>query len=153
MTINMEEVNEFLSGCSEKTAIYVGCDSQVFYDKSGTRMAKYTTAIVIHIDGCRGGKLFYETSTERDFSPNKKKPSIRLMNEVYKVSDVYLRLTNEAENCLDKDIEVHLDISPKKENKSSEVVREALGYIQGTCQVEPILKPDAFAASAVADNF
>jgi hypothetical protein len=116
-------------------------------------MVSYTVAIVVHIDGCRGGKLFYENIVEQDYSPSRKKPSPRLMTEVYKVSELYLRLIDEVDSCIEKEIEIHLDVNPKREYKSSAIVSEALGYIRGVCQTEAKVKPEAWAASTVADAF
>lgn len=152
MAIDMQEVNDFLKGRSEETKVYVGCDSQVGF-RGDQRVARYTTAIVVHIDGSRGAKIFHETSVERDYSPDMRKPSFRLMNEVYKVSEKYLELIDNAENCLDKDIHIHLDISPYEDCKSNMVVQEAIGYVRGVCQVDPEVKPDAWAASTVADRY
>lgn len=149
--INLEEVNDYLEQCGPDTRIYMGCDSQVFYQK-GKRVAKYTTAIVVHVDGCRGGKLFYQKSIEPDYN-TRSNPSVRLMNEVYKVSALYLSVVENCLYALDKEIEVHLDLNPEKDYKSSAVIREAIGYIQGTCQVTPKVKPEAFAASTVADAY
>ena len=74
---------------------------------------------------------------------------MRLMNEVYKVSDLYLKL---AEIMPDYDIQVHLDINPDEKHGSNCVVQQAIGYIRGTCNVIPFVKPDAFAASCAADR-
>lgn len=57
--------------------------------------------------------------------------------------------TEIKENCI---YEVHLDINPNKMHGSSCVFDEARGYIQGTCEVTPLLKPQAFAASFAADR-
>jgi len=60
--------------------------------------------------------------------------------------------------ALEKEIEddcvyqVHLDINPNKMYGSSCVFDEARGYIQGTCEITPLLKPNAFAASFAADR-
>jgi len=153
MTINYQEVEDYLSQCGSDTKVYLGCDSRVKYNEQGERIAQYTTAIVIHIDGCRGGKIFYTKETEKDYSPMRSKPSVRLMTEVYKVSSLYLDMIEHVDSCIDLDIEVHLDINPNKEHKSSAIVSEALGYIRGVCQTEAKVKPDAWAASAVADAF
>jgi len=48
--------------------------------------------------------------------------------------------------------EVHLDINPDQMHKSSVVVNQAIGYIKGTCNVIPMVKPRAFAASYAADR-
>lgn len=153
MTINYQEVEDYLSQCGANTKIYLGCDSRVKYNEQGERLAQYTTAIVIHIDGCRGGKIFYTNETEKDHSPTRSKPSVRLMTEVYKVSSLYLEMIEHVDSCIELDIEVHLDINPNKEHKSSAIVSEALGYIRGVCQTEAKVKPDAWAASVVADAF
>jgi len=153
MTIDYQEVEEYLSQCGPNTKVYLGCDSRVKYSEIGERLAQYTTAIVIHIDGCRGGKIFYTKDTERDLSPMRSKPSVRLMTEVYKVSSLYLDMIEYVDSCVELDIEIHLDINPSKEHKSSVIVSEALGYVLGVCQTEAKVKPEAWAASAVADAF
>jgi len=52
----------------------------------------------------------------------------------------------------ERPFEVHLDINPNPDHRSSMIVKEAVGYVlaQG---LKPVLKPDAVAASAVADFF
>ena len=72
------------------------------------------------------------------------------MNEVYKVSQLYLDLIDVLEDRL---VEVHLDINPDEMHGSSCVINEAIGYIRGTCNVIPLVKPQAFAASYAADRF
>jgi predicted RNase H-related nuclease YkuK (DUF458 family) len=71
------------------------------------------------------------------------------MNEVYKVSELYLRLADVLEDRL---VEVHLDINSADEHASSTVVSQAIGYIRGTCNVVPKIKPEAFAATNAADR-
>jgi predicted RNase H-related nuclease YkuK (DUF458 family) len=150
--IDFEELNEFVGKCGPNTKLYLGCDSGVI-SKYGKRMAIYTVAVVVHIDSRHGGKLFYKNVIEPDYSVSRNKPSPRLMMEVMKVADTYLKMLEKCENVLDKDIEIHLDINPEKEHKSSTIVKEAIGYIQGTCQVTPRIKPEAWCASTIADRF
>jgi predicted RNase H-related nuclease YkuK (DUF458 family) len=71
------------------------------------------------------------------------------MNEVYRVSEMFQRLAPVLE---DRHVEVHLDINPNDMHGSSCVVQQAIGYIRGTCNVIPMVKPDAFAASYAADR-
>jgi predicted RNase H-related nuclease YkuK (DUF458 family) len=71
------------------------------------------------------------------------------MNEVYRVSEMFQRL---QEVLKDREVEVHLDINPSEMHGSSCVVQQAIGYIRGTCNVIPMVKPDAFAASYAADR-
>ena len=103
----------------------------------------------MHIDGCHGCKIFGEVHRERDYDQRKDKPSMRLMNEVYKVSELFQKLKDVLE---DREVQVHLDINPDMNYGSSCVVQQAIGYIKGTCNVTPMVKPKAFAASYAADR-
>ena len=105
---------------------------------------------MIHIDGKHGCKIFGGVERERDYDQKQNRPRYRLMNEVYKVSQLYLDLADVLEDRL---VEVHLDINPNELHGSSCVINEAIGYIRGTCNVIPLVKPQAFAASYAADRF
>ena len=146
--INIKEVSDFINSQSPETKIYLGCDSERFR-MNGVWYADYILAIVVHIDGKHGCKLFGEVVRERDYDQRKDRPSTRLMTEVYKVSELYLKL-DEVLNG--RDVEVHLDINPDEDHGSSCVLNQAIGYIKGTCNVVPLVKPDAFAASYAADR-
>jgi predicted RNase H-related nuclease YkuK (DUF458 family) len=146
--LNLEEVKEFISAQSPETKIYIGCDSERF--RIGKDWwADYILAVVIHIDGKHGCKLFGEVIRERDYDQKVDRPRFRLMNEAYKLSELYLKL---ADVLVDRDVEVHLDINPSEIHGSSCVLNEAIGYIRGTCNVIPMIKPNAFAASYAADR-
>ena len=146
--LNLEEVKAFIEAQGPETKIYLGADSERFEIK-GVWYADYTLAVVIHIDGCHGCKVFGEIHRERDYDQKKSKPSMRLMNEVYKVADLFHSLADVLE---DREVEVHLDINPNELYGSSCVVQQAIGYIKGTCNVIPMVKPKAFAASYAADR-
>ena len=96
-----------------------------------------------------GCKIFGKVTTERDYDKRHDRPSFRLMNEVYKASEMYLEL---ADAIGDRHAEVHLDINPDYVHGSSCVVTQAIGYVLGTCNVKPMIKPEAFAASYAADR-
>ena len=146
--LDLNEVREFIEAQSPETKIYIGCDSErMKIDK--VWYADYITAIVVHINGNNGCKLFGEIIRERDYDQKQSRPRYRLMNEVYKVSELYLRL---ADVLVDRNVEVHLDINPNEMTGSSCVINEAIGYIKGTCNVIPLVKPQAFAASYAADR-
>ena len=146
--LNLVEVKAFIEAQGPETKIYLGADSERFEIK-GVWYADYTLAVVIHIDGCHGCKVFGEIHRERDYDQKKSKPSMRLMNEVMKVSDLFQSLSGVLE---DRYVEVHLDINPNELYGSSCVVQQAIGYIKGTCNVVPMVKPKAFAASYAADR-
>jgi uncharacterized protein len=147
--INLEEVRDFISKQTPETKIYIGCDSERFkIDK--VWYADYITAVVVHMNGKNGCKLFGEVHRERDYDQKQNRPRYRLMTEVYKVSELYLKLADVLEG---RDVEVHLDINPSELHGSNCVINEAIGYIRGTCNVVPLIKPHAFAASYAADRF
>jgi|TARA_R110000868_G_scaffold363856_1_gene626275 predicted RNase H-related nuclease YkuK (DUF458 family) len=146
--LDLNKVSEFINAQGPDTKIYLGCDSERFRVNE-VWYADYILAIVVHIDGKHGCKLFGEVVRERDYDQKQSKPRYRLMNEAYKVSEMYLKL---ADVLIDRDVEVHLDINPDEEFGSSCVINEAIGYIKGTCNVIPMVKPQAFAASYAADR-
>ncbi len=147
--LNIAEVVDFIKAQGPETKIYLGCDSERLRI-NGDWYADYVLAIVVHINGNNGCKLFGEVQRERVWDSKPGKPAQRLMTEVYKVSELYLKL---AEVLEDRHVEVHLDINPDEHYGSSCVISQAVGYIKGVCNVIPFVKPDAFAASYAADRF
>ena len=146
--LNIAEVKAYIQAQSKETKIYLGADSERFR-MDGKWYADYTLAVVVHIDGRHGCKIFGEVQRELDYDQKKSKPAIRLMNEVYKVAELFNELIDVLE---DRHVEVHLDINPDEHYGSSCVVQQAIGYIRGTCNVVPMIKPKAFAASYAADR-
>ena len=147
--MNIDEVREYIANSSESTSIYIGADSERYRGRDNQWYADYTVAVVIHIDGSRGCKVFGEVVTERDYDKRHDRPAYRLMNEVYKASAMYLEL---FEAIGDRHVEVHLDINPDELHGSSCVIQQATGYIRGMCGFAPKVKPEAFAASYAADR-
>ncbi len=147
--IDVVQVKDFIAALSSSTKIYLGADSERV-KRNGKWYADYTLAVVVHIDGCHGCKIFGEVQTEIDYDHKASKPSIRLMNEVYKVAELYQKLVDAIG---DKEVEIHLDINPDLKHNSSIVIQQAVGYIKGVCNVTPMVKPNAFAASYAADRF
>ena len=147
--IDVDEVVQFIQSQGPGTRVYLGADSER-YRFNNAWWAEYTVAVVVHINGNRGCKVFGELTRERDFDQKFDRPSMRLMNEVYKVSEMFQKLAPALENM---EVEVHLDINPNEIHGSSCVISQAIGYIRGTCNVVPLVKPHAFAASCCADRF
>jgi predicted RNase H-related nuclease YkuK (DUF458 family) len=147
--MDLEKVSEFINAQTPETRIYLGCDSERI-KIDGVWYADYVLAIVVHINGNNGCKLFGEVQRERVWDAKPGKPAMRLMTEVYKVSELYLKLADVLEG---RHVEVHLDINPDEQYGSSCVISQAVGYIKGTCNVIPFVKPEAFAASYAADRF
>lgn len=146
--INIEEVKEFIEAQGRNTKIYIGGDSERFNIK-GEWFADYTLAVVVHINGNNGCKIFGEVHRERVYDQKRNRPRMRLMTEVYKIAELYLKLHEVLE---DREVEVHLDINPNEMHGSNCVINEAVGYIRGMCNVVPMVKPKAFAASYAADR-
>ena len=146
---DIEEVRKFISNSSEATCIYIGADSERYRGKDEAFYADYTVAIVIHHDGKHGCKIFGKVDTERDYDNRHDRPALRLMNEVYRASQMYMDL---FEAIGDRHVEVHLDINPDEVHGSSCVIQQATGYIRGMCGFTPKVKPEAFAASYAADR-
>ena len=147
--LDLEQVAEFIRAQTPETKIYLGCDSERLRI-DGAWHADYVLAIVVHINGNNGCKIFGEVHRERVWDQKVSKPAMRLMTEVYKVSELYLKLAEVLEG---RDVEVHLDINPDEMHGSSCVISQAISYIKGTCNVVPFVKPHAFAASYAADRF
>lgn len=151
--INLDEVLAFVSKYSDATRLYLGCDSEK-HKINGVWYADYVTVIVVHIDGCKGAKIFGALTRERDYDQNKKKPAMRLMTEVKKVAELYLEVFDKFVDYPDiaLNLSVHLDINKFPEHGSSIVLDEAIGYIKGVCGIVPEVKDKAWAASYAADR-
>lgn len=147
-TFDIEQVKTFIKQQSPETKVYLGADSERL-NVRGIWYADYTLAVVVHIDGKHGCKIFGDIQRERDYDQKANKPAMRLMNEVYKVSELFQQL---ADVLQDRHVEVHLDINPNDNYASNVVVSQAIGYIKGTCNLTAHVKPDAFAASYAADR-
>jgi len=148
MKIDVTEVTEFIQAQGPNTRIYLGADS-IRYRVHREWWAEYTVAVVVHRDSRHGCKIFGEITQERDYDRRSDRPSMRLMNEVYRVSDMFQRL---APALAGRPVEIHLDINPSEMAGSHCVISQAIGYIRGTCNVIPMVKPAAFAASYAADR-
>ena len=140
----IQKAKEAISNSSKTSSVYVGSDS-VRYRKGDIWYAKYSTVIVLHMDSNRGCQLFHETTDLRDYGNLKQ----RLLTEV----SFAIAAATEILDVLDnRHMEIHLDINTNNKHKSSVAVKEALGYVRGSLNMEPKLKPYAFAATHAADH-
>ena len=146
--MNLDEVRAFILEQTSETKIYLGGDSERF-QLNGVWHADYINVVVVHKNGKNGCRVFGSVVRERDYDQQKDKPRMRLMNEVYKVAELFQKL---EEVLVDREIQIHLDINPDMMHGSSCVVQQAVGYIKGVCGVDALVKPDAFAASFAADR-
>ena len=148
MKMNIDEVKEFISKQSPETKIYLGADSERV-NVGGVWWTDYLLAVVVHIDGHHGCKVFGDIQRDRDYDKNLSKPRMRLFSEVVKIAEMYHKL---EDVLVDRDIQIHLDLNPNEMFGSSCVISEAIGYIKGVCGIEPKVKPHSFAASICADR-
>ncbi len=129
--------------------IYFGSDSYRF-KKDGIWYARYTTVTVIHKDGNKGCSVFGRIDTAVDYDARKDRPVMRMMNEAYRVADMY----NEIADAIgDRHVEIHIDINPDEKHGSNVALSGAKGYIVSATGVMPKNKPGALAASFCADRF
>jgi predicted RNase H-related nuclease YkuK (DUF458 family) len=145
---DLDEVKSFITKQGPDTKVYLGADSERMRI-DGVWYADYALAVVVHIDGRHGCKIFGFVDRELDYDHKKSKPAMRLMTEVYKVSALFQEMQDVLE---DRHVEVHLDLNKDEIHGSSCVVQQAIGYIKGTCNMTPMVKPDAPAASFCADR-
>jgi len=116
MVLNFDEIREYIKSCSEKTKFYIGCDSQrIRKRKKGKKVARYMISVIAHIDGKHGGRVFGGVSYHEIIDGNLGKPFNRLFKEAEQVVSTYEEL---YDVLMDKDVELHIDISPNKENGS-----------------------------------
>lgn len=144
----IEEVRTYIENESEESRIFIGCDSEVFKRKD-VYLVDYYSVVVVHHNGRNGAKIFGFKTTEKDYSKDRRKPLHRLMNEVYKASELYLQI---EDSIGIREVEVHLDLNPSKKYVSNMIVDQAIGYIKATCNVVPLIKPDSWCATHVADR-
>lgn len=147
--IDLDEVRQFITAQSPETKIYIGTDSERM-NIDGVWFADYMTVVVVHINGKNGCRVFGQVTRERDYDQRKDRPVIRLMNEVQKTAEMYLSL---ADDLGEREVEIHLDINPDEVHGSSAALQQAVGYIRGTCNIVPMVKPNAFCASFAADRY
>lgn len=137
------EAREEISRSSKESAIYIGCDSQVYY-KSGIRYADYSTVVVLHVDSKHGCKLFHNSVRIKDFSNMR----ARLLTEVQYALEAFYAIEDVIK---ERKLEIHLDVNPDLRYASSSVTSEALGWVRGLGLTAKI-KPESFAASRAADH-
>jgi predicted RNase H-related nuclease YkuK (DUF458 family) len=134
----LEEVKTFIKNTSLNTKVYVGCDSRNTKEKT-----LYVTAIVVHLDGNRGAKVFaFQESVPRIRSMKQ-----RLDQEVYYALEKAIEI---RDTVGDRELQIHLDYHPSEKYKSNRSVSNSVGAVVGS-NFKYALKPNAHAASSAAD--
>lgn len=149
----LEEVKRYLETAAPGTEVFIGCDSKRSRNSQGVWQAAYTSVVVIHKrdeNGVgRGGVVFSDTKHRIDYDSNKSKPFDRMMNEAYMATELYQQL---EEELLEFEVEMHLDINKDARHGSNVAHNAAVGYVTGVTGRPVKSKPDAWAATHVADH-
>lgn len=103
---------------SEEIEILIGCDSQNFIDKT-----IYAIVIALYHKG-KGAHVLYRR-WKADREPTR---SVRLMNEVWYAVECAEELKNAG---IPKAKWIDIDINPDPKYKSNEVLRQAVGLVEG----------------------
>jgi predicted RNase H-related nuclease YkuK (DUF458 family) len=143
--MDMAEVARFIGQTSQETRVYVGCDS-VLRSRGGRTSATYATVVVVHLDGCRGCKVFGRLDVQPDSGTMK----ARLLQEAWKAGEGAAEL---LPHLGDREMEDHLDIHTDPTAGSHIAIKEAAGYIRGLKGLVAHFKPNACIASACADRY
>lgn len=132
-------IGDYLEDADDYT-IDVGTDSQ----KNGG--VKFVTAIVVH-KVYKGGIFFYR--------PVHSEPIPVLHNRIIAETTMSINCANELlelflNNDILRDITIHCDVG--QFGKTRELIREVVGYVT-SCGFDCKIKPESYAASAIADRY
>jgi len=142
--VMIEEAKQAIVSSSKESSVYIGCDS-IRFRKNKMWYAKYSTVIIVHMDSKHGCKLFHSSIDMPDYGNLKQ----RLLTEV----QMAVTTATEIIDVLgDRHMEIHLDINPNPQHKSSVAVKEALGWVKGSLGIDAKIKPSSFAATHAADH-
>jgi predicted RNase H-related nuclease YkuK (DUF458 family) len=124
--------------------IYLGCDSL----RSKHKKVKFVTVLVVYQKD--KSKIFKNIIYEKITDAKLSRPFNRMMREVQSVTELYMLL---EDVLIYRDFEIHIDVSPDPINGSNVAYNSAKGMVYGMTGVEPVCKPDSWAASHCADRF
>lgn len=140
----IEEAKKAIIASSQQSSVYIGCDS-IRFRKNKQWYAKYSTVVIVHMDTKKGGRLFHSSVDMPDYGNLKQ----RLLMEV----QLAVSTATEIIDVIgDRHFEIHLDINPNPNHKSSVAVKEALGWVKGSLGMDAKIKPHSFAATHAADH-
>lgn len=143
-TLSGQVVENYIDEIVKATAngqrvIHIGCDSQ-----QHERFTEFVTVIVL-LKPNKGGRVFY-TREKVDRIKNLRE---RLLREVELSVTTALKINEVVSD--DIEMNVHVDVNPNLEFKSSQYIKELVGYVVG-CGFNALTKPNSWAAMHVADH-
>ena len=140
----IEEAKKAIIASSQQSSVYIGCDS-IRFRKNKQWYAKYSTVVIVHVDTNKGGRIFHSSVDMPDYGNLKQ----RLLMEVQLAVSTATEIVDVVG---DRHFEIHLDINPNPNHKSSVAVKEALGWVKGSLGMDAKIKPHSFAATHAADH-
>lgn len=129
-------INDFMAKHPE-SKIYIGCDSQ-----NSPYKTSYGIVVVFH-ENNKGGHVLYSKSTIAKIRDKFE----RLWNEILYSVELAEHISNNSNYRPDY---IDIDLNPDPRYQSNNILRAALGYVEGMGYV-PRCKPNAITASCVAD--
>lgn len=120
---------------------FIGTDSQLYTKDQKTKFNTVLVAYQLH----KGGVILSSTNTERYISSLRE----RLLFETWRSIELAFYLNDQISS--DKMITIQLDINSNLKYKSAHYKDELVGMVVGQ-GFNAIIKPDAWAASGVADS-
>tara|TARA_R100000152_G_C6743283_1_gene167007 strand:- start:658 stop:1149 length:492 start_codon:yes stop_codon:yes gene_type:complete len=123
--------------------VFIGTDSQIIKDE-----CIFSSAICLHgANNQQGGSYFFKRSNFKIFK------FLSLIERITVEVEKSINIANKvSKRYPDAKIEIHLDISASnKKEKTSKFADMLIGYAKGVgfdCKI----KPDAFAATSIADK-
>ena len=139
-----EEAKQAILNSSPQSSVYIGCDS-IRFRKNKQWYAKYSTVIIVHMDSKKGCRLYHESVDMPDYGNLKQRLLMEVQLAVAAATEVIEVIGN-------RHMEVHLDINPDPRHKSNVAVKEALGWVKGSLNLDAKIKPASFAATHAADH-
>lgn len=118
-------------------AVHIGTDSM----QTG-RFTQFVTVVAVLTPG-KGGRVAYA----REVVPRITSLRERLLSEVARSVDLGMQVTG----VVPGDLSVHIDANPVVKHRSSDYIKELVGYVVGQ-GFNAVIKPDAWAASHAADH-
>lgn len=139
----VQEITEYINN-NPNAKIYLGCDSQ----RAKKKKVRFVTVLVVYQKD--KSRIYKDIRLEEVVDAKLSRPFNRMMREVQLVTELYTLL---EDVLIERDFEIHIDVNPNESEGSNVAYGAAKGVIWGVIGVEPICKPDAWAASCVADRW
>lgn len=142
--INKEDIMKCVKEHTKKNGkVYIGSDSFLW-----KKFCVMSSVICLHgAENEKGGGNYFFTRSnyKRTDFPNL---NLRITQEASESIALALEIT---EHIPDARVEVHLDINPDKRAATNKLVDNLTGYVKAS-GLDCKIKPDAWAASAIADK-